>query len=64
MKVIQHGRYWREDLQRAVKDGIVQCPECGRKMEVMRDYVPPFALCVCGCGFMYEEKDFLEEGVK
>ena len=61
MKVIQHGRYWREDLQRAVLDATVQCPECGNKFKVMQDYVPPFALCGrCGCGFMYEKEDFLE----
>lgn len=56
MKVIQHGRYWQEDLQKAIVDGTVKCPECENKFKVMKDYSPPFALCGrCGCGFMYDK---------
>ena len=61
MKVIQHGKYWKEELQKAVKDKFVQCPECGEKFKVIEDYNPPFAQCICGCGFMYDRKDLIED---
>ena len=27
-KVIEHGKYWKEELQKAYPDVLVKCPEC------------------------------------
>ena len=63
-KIIEHGKYWREDIQRADLSVLIKCPECDNKF-LVSEY-DSFELCMeawceCGCKFIPETSDIVEE---
>ena len=63
-KIIEHGKYWREDIQRADLSVLIKCPECDNKF-LVSEYdcfeLGMEAWCQCGCRFIPEASDIVEE---
>ncbi len=62
-KIVEHGKYWREDIQRADPGVLIKCPECGNQFTV--SYYDCIgnkmeAWCECGCKFIPESIDVIE----
>ena len=65
-KIIQHGKYWREEAKRAYGNVQVKCPECSSIITMSSYYVfvnVDEALCECGCKFIPEVSDIVKETV-
>ena len=63
-RIVKHGIYWREDIQRADQSALIKCPECDNKFLVGK--YPCFELgmeawCQCGCRFIPEPCDVIED---
>ena len=68
-KIIEHGKYWREDVQKAYPDVLVKCPECDNTILISYYYLEmdptAEAWCECGCKFIPEGSDIVvKEDVK
>lgn len=66
-KIVEHGKYWREDIQKADQSVLVKCPECDNKVTV--SYYDCIEMdqecwCDCGCKFIPEECDIIIGGIK
>ena len=62
-KVIEHGKYWREDIQKVDPDVLVRCPECNNDFTVSYyDCIESSQeiWCMCGCKFIAEECDIIK----
>ena len=62
-KIIEHGKYWREDIQRIDPGVLVKCPECNNTFTV--SYYDCIEIgeecwCQCGCRFIPELNDIVE----
>lgn len=65
-KVIEHGKYWREDIKKSDPIVMIRCPECGNEFGVS-----PYdcfeqnvaAWCICGCKFIPEVSDKVEDNI-
>ena len=61
-KVIEHGRFWREESQQAYPDINIKCPECDNTICIssydlyITDPTPEL-WCICGCKFIPETSD-------
>ena len=65
-KVIEHGKYWREDIQKADQDILIKCPECTNKFLVSKYdslVLEKEVWCECGCKFIPETADIVKEQV-
>lgn len=64
-KIIEHGKYWREEVKKAYKDVLVKCPECDNTICVSSYdiYISTNveAWCMCGCKFIPEKSDIVKE---
>ena len=65
-KVIEHGKYWKEELQKACPDVQVKCPECNNTICISYYYYLETASdtqvwCECGCKFIPESSDIVVE---
>ena len=64
-KIIEHGKYWREDIQRVDPNVLIRCPECNNEFVV--SFYDCFSLgflpahCICGCKFIPDESDVVKE---
>ena len=61
-KIIEHGKYWREDLKRCDPNILIRCPECNNEFVVsmydcFEQELP--AWCACGCKFIPEESEVI-----
>ncbi len=67
-KIVEHGRFWKEEQRKAYPDFKIQCPECDGQI-VMSSYdfyittPTPELWCKCGCRFIPEKTDILEDPV-
>ena len=63
-KIIEHGKYWREDIKRADPAILIKCPECDNKF-LVSEYdcfeLGMEAWCECGCKFIPDRTDIVEE---
>ena len=65
-KIIEHGKYWREDIQKVDQSVLIKCPECTNKFLVSKYdsfVLEKEAWCECGCKFIPEESDIVKEPV-
>ena len=65
-RVIEHGKYWVKEAQKAYGEAQVRCPECGYIINMSSYYVyvnPQEAWCLCGCRFIPEASDIVKEQV-
>ena len=63
-KIIEHGKYWREDIQRADHVVLIKCPECENTFMVYYYECIEQGLeawCECGCKFIPESCDIVED---
>ena len=63
MKIIEHGKYWREDIQKVDSDVLVRCPECNNDFTVSYyDCIESGEQiwCECGCKFIAEDLDIVK----
>ena len=64
-KITKHGKYWREEVQKAYKDVRVRCPECENTIWANSYYVyidnTKEVWCDCGCKFIPEVSDIVED---
>jgi hypothetical protein len=65
-KIIEHGKYWREDIQNADSGVLIKCPECDNKF-LVSNYdcmvLGGEAWCKCGCKFIPETSDIVKEDI-
>ena len=64
-KVIEHGKYWKEEVQKAYPDVRVRCPECDNifcisSYNIYIDNTEE-VWCECGCKFIPEASDIVKE---
>lgn len=65
-QIITHGKYWRDDIQKADPGVLIACPECGSEFMVSRydcieSEIKAWAECECGCQFIPDESDIVKE---
>lgn len=64
-KIVEHGKYWKEAVQKAYKDVNVKCPECDSIILTNDYYIyednTTEIWCTCGCKFIPEESDILRK---
>ena len=65
-KIIEHGKYWVKEAQKAYGEVQVKCPECGYLINMNSYYVyitPAEVWCSCGGRFIPETTDIVKEQV-
>ena len=63
-KIIEHGKCWREPKQIDNNSVLIRCPECNNTFLVYKQVCFDLgveAWCQCGCKFIPEESDIVEE---
>ena len=63
-KIVEHGKYWRKDIQMADTSVLVKCPECDNTIVVSKYdcfELNMEAWCICGCKFIPDESDIIKE---
>ena len=64
-KIIEHGKYWVPEAKKAYKNVKVKCPECDNTILISYYYLEmdpePCAWCECGCKFIPEGSDIVED---
>lgn len=64
-KIIEHGKYWANEAQKAYPNVRVRCPECDNTILISYYYLEmdptPEAWCRCGCKFIPEGSDIVED---
>ena len=63
-KIVEHGKYWRKDIQIIDPSVLVKCPECANTFLVSKLNCIELGMeawCVCGCKFIPEDCDIVKE---
>lgn len=65
-KIIEHGVFWKEDQKKAYPDVNIKCPECGNLIcissyDIYITNPVPDIWCICGCKFIPEVEDIVND---